>query len=165
MFEHASLTPPHILVGFAGAVLAFSGLESISQLSPSMKTPRKKIIGMALFLVVITIGATSPLLTLLSTLLQQDKAADPVLSTQLISLLGGHWQCPLADRGGGQRQPHPGVRQQYRRHWSLPRLSGPLAHGVLPRIYPQAQSVPRDATLVDCFRCRHSHRCAGAGAR
>src|SRR3989475_1553671 len=91
MFEHASLTPPSILVGFAGAFLAFSGLESISQLSPSMKTPRKKIIGMALFLVVITIGATSPLLTILSTLLQQDKAADPVLSTQLLSLLGGHW--------------------------------------------------------------------------
>src|SRR2546423_14708014 len=95
MFEHASLTPPHILVGFAGAVLAFSGLESISQLSPSMKTPRKKIIGMALFLVVITIGATSPLLTMLSTLLQQQEAADPVLSTQLLSLLGGHWGSTL----------------------------------------------------------------------
>src|SRR5256885_8519995 len=46
---------------------------------------------MAFFLVVITIGVTSPLLTLLSTLLQQDAAADPVLSTQLLSLLGGHW--------------------------------------------------------------------------
>src|SRR5947209_3994751 len=91
MFAHASLTPPSILVGFAGAFLAFSGLESISQLSPSMKAPRKKIIGIALFLVVITIGVTSPLLTMLSTLLQQDKAADPVLSTQLLSLLGGHW--------------------------------------------------------------------------
>src|SRR3989441_9027282 len=91
MFAHATLTPPSILVGFAGAFLAFSGLESISQLSPSMKTPRKKVISMALLLVVITIGVTSPLLTMLSTLLQQDKAADPVLSTQLISLLGGHW--------------------------------------------------------------------------
>lgn len=91
MFEHASLTPASILVGFAGAFLAFSGLESISQLSPAMKTPRKKIIGMALFLVVITIGVTSPLLTLLATLLQQAEATDPVLSTQLLSLLGGHW--------------------------------------------------------------------------
>src|SRR6266487_1472819 len=91
MFEHASLTPPSILIGFAGAFLAFSGLESISQLSPSMKTPRKKIISMALFLVVITIGVTSPLLTILATLLQPDAAADPVLSTQLLSLLGGHW--------------------------------------------------------------------------
>ena len=91
MFAHATLTPASILVGFAGSFLAFSGLESISQLSPSMKAPRKKIISLALLLVVITIGATSPLLTLLATLLQQDAAADPVLSTQLLSLLGGHW--------------------------------------------------------------------------
>lgn len=91
MFVHASLTPTSILVGFAGSFLAFSGLESISQLSPSMKTPRKKIISLALLLVVITIGVTSPLLTILATLLQQSEASDPVLSTQLLSLLGGHW--------------------------------------------------------------------------
>jgi amino acid transporter len=91
MFVHATLTPTSILVGFAGSFLAFSGLESISQLSPSMKTPRKKIIGLALLLVVITIGVTSPLLTILATLLQQNAASDPVLSTQLLSLLGGHW--------------------------------------------------------------------------
>jgi hypothetical protein len=91
MFAHATLTPASILVGFAGSFLAFSGLESISQLSPSMKAPRKKIIGLALLLVVITIGVTSPLLTMLATLLQQGAAADPVLSTQLLSLLGGHW--------------------------------------------------------------------------
>ena len=91
MFAHASLTPSSILVGFAGSFLAFSGLESISQLSPSMKTPRKKIISLALLLVVVTIGVTSPLLTILATLLQQSAAADPVLSTQLLSLLGGHW--------------------------------------------------------------------------
>lgn len=91
MFAHASLTPTSILVGFAGSFLAFSGLESISQLSPSMKAPRKKIISLALLLVVVTIGATSPLLTILATLLQQGAAGDPVLSTQLLSLLGGHW--------------------------------------------------------------------------
>lgn len=91
MFEHVSLTPTSILVGFAGAFLAFSGLESISQLSPSMKLPRKKIISLALLLVVITIGLTSPLLTMLATLLQKDAASDPVRSAQLLSLLGGHW--------------------------------------------------------------------------
>src|SRR5258708_34416316 len=80
-----------MLVGFAGSFVAFSGLESISQLSPAMKTPRKKIIGLALLLVVITIGVTSPLLTILATLLQQGAGADPVLSTQLLSLLGRHW--------------------------------------------------------------------------
>ncbi|HVU65886.1 MAG TPA: APC family permease, partial [Ktedonobacteraceae bacterium] len=91
MFAGATLTPGSLLVGFASAFLAFSGLESISQLSPVMKSPRKKVISLALLLVVLTIGATSPLLTMLSTLLQQKEAADPVVSTQLVSLLGGHW--------------------------------------------------------------------------
>src|SRR5947209_1772278 len=91
MFSNHTLTPISILIGFAGSFLAFSGLESISQLSPVMKTPRKKVAGMALLLVVLTIGITSPLLTILSTLLQPHEANDPVLSNQLISLLGGHW--------------------------------------------------------------------------
>src|SRR5207237_10698983 len=93
MFAHQKLTFPSLLVGFAGSFLAFSGLESISQLSPVMKTPRKKVAGIALLLVVLTIGLTSPLLTMLSTLLQPREASDPVLSAQLISLLGGHWVC------------------------------------------------------------------------
>jgi len=91
MFENHTLTPKFILIGFAGSFLAFSGLESISQLSPVMKTPRKKVAGMALLLVVLTVGLTSPLLTMLSTLLQPAAAADPVQSSQLISLLAGHW--------------------------------------------------------------------------
>jgi amino acid transporter len=91
MFAHSILTPISILVGFAGSFLAFSGLESISQLSPVMRIPRKRTAGIALLLVVITIGITSPLLTMFSTLLQPREVADPVLSSQLISLLGGHW--------------------------------------------------------------------------
>lgn len=90
-FSARALTPVSILVGFSGAFLAFSGLESISQLSPVMKAPRKKVISLALLLVVLSIGFTSPLLTALSTLLQPNAAKDEVLSTQLISLLGGHW--------------------------------------------------------------------------
>ena len=96
MFRGHALTPTSILVGFAGSFLAFSGLESISQLSPVMRSPRKKVAARALLLVVLTIGLTSPLLTMLSTLLVTDKAGhplatDPVLSAQLISLLGGKW--------------------------------------------------------------------------
>jgi amino acid transporter len=90
-FKQESLTTTSLLVGFAGAFLAFSGLESISQLSPVMKAPRKKVISIALLLVVLTIGFTSPLLTTLSTLLQPEAAKDEVLATQLISLLGGNW--------------------------------------------------------------------------
>jgi amino acid transporter len=89
-FRTTTITPTSLLVGFAGAFLAFSGLESISQLSPVMKAPRKKVISLALLLVVLTIGLTSPLLTTLSTLLQPDAAKNEVQSTQLISLLGGY---------------------------------------------------------------------------
>jgi amino acid transporter len=89
MFENHVLGPATILVGFAGSFLAFSGLESISQLSPVMKTPRKKVARTALLLVVLTIGITSPLLTMLSTLLlDTHQLTDPFLSGQVISLLG-----------------------------------------------------------------------------
>src|SRR2546426_1127061 len=92
MFAHQKLTLPALLVGFAGSFLAFSGLESISQLSPVMKTPRKKVAGIALLLVVLTIGLTSPLLTMFATLLLPAQVVeDRVLSAQVISLLGGHW--------------------------------------------------------------------------
>jgi hypothetical protein len=56
-----------------------------------MKLPRRMVGKIALFLVILTVGLTSPLLTILSTLLLPKEAADPVLSGQLISLLGGHW--------------------------------------------------------------------------
>src|SRR5947199_3342201 len=55
MFENHTLGLATILSGFAGSFLAFSGLESISQLSPVMRTPRKKVAGLALLLVVLTI--------------------------------------------------------------------------------------------------------------
>lgn len=58
-----------LLTGFAGAFLAFSGLESISQLSPVMKLPRRKTVSRALALVALTVGITSPLLTIFSTVL------------------------------------------------------------------------------------------------
>src|SRR5437016_114456 len=91
MFEHNSLTPMVLLFGFAASFLAFSGLESISQLAPVMKTPRKRITGLALLFVVVTIGITSPLLTMFSTLLLPGDAANPIRQNQLISLLAGHW--------------------------------------------------------------------------
>ncbi len=91
MFAGRALTPLSLLVGFAGSFLAFSGLESISQLSPVMKTPRKKVVSIALLLVVLTVGFTSPWLTMLSTLLLPNAAKDPVLSAQIISLLAGKW--------------------------------------------------------------------------
>jgi amino acid transporter len=92
MFANHVLTPATFLIGLAGSFLAFSGLESISQLSPVMKTPRKRVGGISLVLVVLTVGLTSPLLTMFSTLLlPKNVVDDPILSSQIISLLGGHW--------------------------------------------------------------------------
>ncbi len=88
MFAGQHLTGFALLAGFAGSFLAFSGLESISQLSPVMKTPRKRTGRLALLLVVLTIGITSPLLTLLSTTLIDASKSDP---NQFISLLGGQY--------------------------------------------------------------------------
>ncbi len=92
MFANHTLGPANILIGFAASFLAFSGLESISQLSPVMKTPRKKVAGMALLFVVLTIGITSPLLTMLTTtLLPTQTLENTTLSNQVVSLLAGNW--------------------------------------------------------------------------
>src|SRR6266480_6275355 len=92
MFANHSLGPANILIGFAASFLAFSGLESISQLSPVMKTPRKKVAGIALLFVVLTIGITSPLLTMLTTLLLPTQTLEnPILRNQVVSLLAGNW--------------------------------------------------------------------------
>jgi amino acid transporter len=100
MFSSTHLTPVTLLVGFAGAFLAFSGLESISQLSPVMRLPRRKTVRAALTIVVLTVGITSPLLTLFSTTLLTDPRYAPLLRfpayggadtnpDQFISLLAG----------------------------------------------------------------------------
>jgi amino acid transporter len=91
IFQTRRLAPTALLVGFAGSFLAFSGLESISQLSPVMKIPRKRTAGFAMALVVLTIGLTSPLLTLFSTTLLAANAVDP---NKFISELGGAFGGP-----------------------------------------------------------------------
>ncbi len=80
------LTPLFLITGYGAAFLAFSGLESIAQLPPAMREPRRVIANRAMLAVVVTMAITSPLLTLWSTtLLHAD--ADP---NQFVSLLGAH---------------------------------------------------------------------------
>jgi amino acid transporter len=61
----ADESPTQFLVGYAGAWLAFSGLESLSQLAPAMRdltdTPRR-----ALIAVIVSVVLTSPVLTVLA---------------------------------------------------------------------------------------------------
>jgi nucleotide-binding universal stress UspA family protein len=55
-----------LLVGFGSAWLAFSGLESISQLSPTMRLPLRRTTRWAMVAVIVTMVITSPILTALS---------------------------------------------------------------------------------------------------
>jgi amino acid transporter len=80
------LTPILLITGYGAAFLAFSGLESIAQLAPAMREPRRTVAYRAMGAVVLTMAITSPLLTLWSTTLLNSNA-DP---NQFISLLGAH---------------------------------------------------------------------------
>ena len=76
-----------LVVGFASAWLAFSGLESISQLSPTMRLPLRRTTRWAMAAVIVTMVLTSPVLTALSVGLLPDhiKAME---SERFISELG-----------------------------------------------------------------------------
>ncbi|HET7004396.1 MAG TPA: APC family permease [Candidatus Binatia bacterium] len=62
----AEMPTKSLLVGFSAAWLAFSGLESISQLSPTMRLPLRKTTRWAMFAVIGTMLVSAPLLSLLS---------------------------------------------------------------------------------------------------
>ncbi len=82
------VTPQNFLIGFAGAWLAFSGLESISQLSPAMKLPIKGTAVRGMRYVVGTMLVSAPLLTLFCiALLPQGVKLDHY--EELMSELGG----------------------------------------------------------------------------
>lgn len=80
------VTPLLLITGYGAAFLAFSGLESVAQLAPAMREPRRKVAYRAMAAVILTMAITSPLLTLWSTTLLHSNA-DP---NQFISLLGTH---------------------------------------------------------------------------
>ena len=114
MFMHTTLTPTAILVGFAGAFLAFSGLESISQLSPAIAEPRRRVVQRALRALVATMALTSPVLTLWSTtVLPITKTTDP---NQFISLLAGY--------AAGHPLEEPVARRHQLRDADAPRAVG-----------------------------------------
>ncbi len=81
------------LVGFSGAWLAFSGLESISQLSPAMRLPIRETAKKGMKIVVATMLATAPLLTLFSVALL-DAATKLEEKERLISEIGGAFGGP-----------------------------------------------------------------------
>ena len=78
------------LVGFSGAWLAFSGLESISQLSPAMRKPIQLTARNGMFLVIITVLITSPFLALFSVALLPETLKLHE-TERFISELGAMW--------------------------------------------------------------------------
>ncbi|MFN7146549.1 MAG: APC family permease, partial [Myxococcota bacterium] len=84
-----SVSPAEALVGYAGAWLAFSGLESLAQLAPAMRdlqdTPRRGMIA-----VVTSVLLTAPVLTLLS-VASLDPATKAAESERFVAVLAGVW--------------------------------------------------------------------------
>jgi amino acid transporter/nucleotide-binding universal stress UspA family protein len=71
------LRPWPILVGFGSSWLAFSGLESISQIAPALAEPREKTALRAMLLVIAAILITSPIVTAFETALLDTARANP----------------------------------------------------------------------------------------
>jgi amino acid transporter len=77
-FKSATALPPWpLLVGFSGSWLAYSGLESISQIAPALRPPREKTALRAMILVMGAILLTSPLATALETALLRANEVNP----------------------------------------------------------------------------------------
>lgn len=80
------------VIGFSGAWLAFSGLESLAQISPAMAPPRRRTAMIAMGLVVVAILFTSPLLTAFSTTVLDPRGLNPdALQSELGFAMGGPW--------------------------------------------------------------------------
>ena len=81
------LGPAPIVAGFASSWLAFSGLESISQVAPALREPRQKTALKAMLLVIAAILITSPLITAFETALL---AVESVRAERFLLELGKH---------------------------------------------------------------------------
>jgi amino acid transporter len=67
----------HAIMGFASSWLAFSGLESISQIAPALREPRQQTALRAMLLVIAGILFTSPLITAFETALLNAATVNP----------------------------------------------------------------------------------------
>jgi amino acid transporter len=83
------LTP--LLVGFASSWLAFSGLESISQIAPALREPRERTALRAMMLVVAGILLTSPLMTAFETALLEVHRLNPERFLYELGVAFGPW--------------------------------------------------------------------------
>ena len=88
------LTPLTYVFGFGAAFLAFSGLESVAQIAPAMRSPRRITAYRTMALVIVLMMITSPILSLWQTVLVQDPNST-ANNSQLLSLLAGQYSGQL----------------------------------------------------------------------
>jgi len=84
------ITPITLVFGFGAAFLAFSGLESVAQIAPAMRSPRRRTAYRTMGLVIVAMIVTSPILSLWQTVLVPDPNS-PQNVNFLLSLLGGRY--------------------------------------------------------------------------
>ena len=84
------LTPLTYVFGFGAAFLAFSGLESVAQIAPAMRSPRRVTAYRTMGLVIVLMLITSPILSLWQTVLVPDPN-NTANNSQLLSLLAGQY--------------------------------------------------------------------------
>ena len=114
-----------LVVGFASSWLAFSGLESISQIAPALREPRERTALRAMMLVVACILITSPLMTAFETALLNVQRVNP---EQFVFVLGAEFGprgAPARDRVDRLHVAHG--RGQHGDHRLLPCVPGPGA--------------------------------------
>jgi amino acid transporter len=88
------LTPVTYVFGFGAAFLAFSGLESVAQIAPAMRSPRRVTAFRTMALVIVLMIITSPILSLWQTVLVADPNST-ANNSQLLSLLAGQYSGQL----------------------------------------------------------------------
>ncbi|HSW88936.1 MAG TPA: APC family permease [Candidatus Saccharimonadales bacterium] len=89
-FDHLPVLAKFI--SFSGAFLAFSGVETITQLSPELKAPHKRTILVAMLIVVLCMVVTALPITFFATVLLPGVFNSPDTASEVVALLGGDWQ-------------------------------------------------------------------------
>jgi len=88
------LNPMTLVFGFGAAFLAFSGLESVAQIAPAMRSPRRRTAYRTMGLVIVAMLLTSPILSLWQTVLVPNPNS-PQNVNYLLSLLAGQYSGKL----------------------------------------------------------------------
>ncbi len=134
--------------GFAAAWLAFSGLESLGQLAPALREPRRRVLRIVAVLVVVSLVVTVPMFTVIAVEAAQASGIGPhpALLAAVAQAYGGR-ALLIAVSLIGRRLP--AGRRQRRLHRLLQRLQGGRRAGLPAGGAGGAPQALRDAARRD----------------